>query len=200
MTAKEKSSGEIIADAQAEEVEAAALIESLEDRVRDGDDSVRPEELEKARGLWRFAQLRRTAAAKKAEQARHLERQNALEAGMAALTPRLIAPQDDLQPLVNQAHAALSQLVEAAISHNAAVERLSWLHNTYPEFTDTHLTSIGGSGSNNPIDPTVIIDDNYFVTIDIGAWVLGAVTPLVPRIKAAMPRHQGSSYIINQIR
>lgn len=50
--------------------DAQALYESLEERVRAGDESVTSEELDQARGLSRFARLRKEAAQRKAAQAR----------------------------------------------------------------------------------------------------------------------------------
>ncbi|GAB6859102.1 hypothetical protein [Microbacterium xylanilyticum] len=57
---------QILADAAQEVTDAEALVDTLEQRVRDGDSSVDVEQIEKARGLARFAQLRKDAAEKKA--------------------------------------------------------------------------------------------------------------------------------------
>lgn len=65
--------------------DAQALYESLEERVRSGDESVTSEELDQARGLSRFAQLRKEAAQRKAAQARRDEAaQDVREAAEAA--------------------------------------------------------------------------------------------------------------------
>jgi hypothetical protein len=70
---------ELVEDAEQEAREAAALAETLEERVRDGDESVGPEQLEKARSLAGFLRLRQEAAARKAERAREAARLKACE-------------------------------------------------------------------------------------------------------------------------
>lgn len=57
-----------VEDALAEADEAAALVAALEERVRTGDLSVSADEIAQARGLAQFAQLRREAAQRRAEQ------------------------------------------------------------------------------------------------------------------------------------
>ncbi|WP_405677291.1 hypothetical protein OG292_22445 [Streptomyces sp. NBC_01511] len=56
----------VLFDADAEITEADARLTALEERVRDGDDQVQPDDIEKARGLRRWAQLRREAAVRAA--------------------------------------------------------------------------------------------------------------------------------------
>jgi hypothetical protein len=53
--------------ATAPETEAARLLADLEERVKSGDETVTPEEVEHARGLSRFATLRQEAARRRAE-------------------------------------------------------------------------------------------------------------------------------------
>jgi hypothetical protein len=80
---------QIIAQADQEITAAEELAVALEDRVRDGDESIGYEEVEQARGLKRFAQLRREAAEKKAARlAADLaaaERQAVIDAHLPAL-------------------------------------------------------------------------------------------------------------------
>lgn len=56
----------ILADADKEIADADTLVASLEQAVQDGDESVDADQIEKARGLAKFARLRRAAAEKKA--------------------------------------------------------------------------------------------------------------------------------------
>jgi hypothetical protein len=65
--------------AEQEAQEATALVEALEEKVRDGDDAVTPEELASARELGRFARLRAEAAQRKADRARQAARLAACE-------------------------------------------------------------------------------------------------------------------------
>jgi hypothetical protein len=60
--------------AEQEAQEAAALVTALEERVRDGDDAVTPEEVASARELGRFARLRAEAAQRKADRAKQAAR------------------------------------------------------------------------------------------------------------------------------
>ncbi|MEU8891145.1 hypothetical protein [Streptomyces sp. NPDC048442] len=53
-----------------QETSAGQVLARLEERVRSGDEAVTAEEIDKAHGLHRFAQLRKEAADRKAEQAR----------------------------------------------------------------------------------------------------------------------------------
>jgi hypothetical protein len=63
-----------VQDAEQEAAEAEALAEALEERVRDGDPKVGPEDIERAKALGRFARLRQTAAVRKADSAREAAR------------------------------------------------------------------------------------------------------------------------------
>ncbi|MDQ4213771.1 hypothetical protein [Microbacterium capsulatum] len=60
------SPAQIVADADREITDAEDLVAALEQRVQDGDETVDADQVEKARGLARFAQLRKAAAEKKA--------------------------------------------------------------------------------------------------------------------------------------
>lgn len=60
------SPAQIVADADQEITDAEDLVDALEQRVQDGDETVDADQVEKARGLARFARLRKVAAEKKA--------------------------------------------------------------------------------------------------------------------------------------
>lgn len=83
-------------DYRAEAAEAHALVETLLERVRQGDEDVTPEEIDNARKLAEFAELRGEAAERKAWQAEcdevAAERQEAAEAlkALVAETPKEI--------------------------------------------------------------------------------------------------------------
>lgn len=59
-----------VEQAEQEAAEAAQLVHALEERVRDGDDTVTHDEIEHARSLGRFAQLRADATRRKADRAK----------------------------------------------------------------------------------------------------------------------------------
>lgn len=63
-----------VAAADQEALEAAQLLEALEERVRDGDDTVTPSEIASARELGNFARLRADATARKAAAAQETAR------------------------------------------------------------------------------------------------------------------------------
>jgi hypothetical protein len=80
MTTTDTDPDQIIADAEREAAEAENLVVTLEGRVKDGDDSVTFEEVEKAKGLLSFVRLRREAATRKAASAKEAARLQACEA------------------------------------------------------------------------------------------------------------------------
>ncbi|SFD61842.1 hypothetical protein [Streptomyces aidingensis] len=107
----------VIAAAEAEEKEAAELLHALEDRVRDGDETVQPEQIEKARGLRRFAQLRREVAARRAEKLKQQQIDNLAaerrDAFLAEIAPHDITRVPELQRQITDALAELLELCEA---------------------------------------------------------------------------------------
>ncbi|WP_432104877.1 hypothetical protein [Streptomyces sp. bgisy091] len=110
---------QLLADAAAEVAEADALLTTLERRVIDGDDQVQPEQIEHARGLRRFAELRKQSAEKKAAK---LRQEKAEQKRLAALAEarRLL---DEYSPQriaakVDAARTALLELHRAIGSHN----------------------------------------------------------------------------------
>jgi hypothetical protein len=86
MTTTEVDPQTIIADAEQEEREAAELVATLEEKVRDGDEAVTFEEVDKARGLLSFVRLRQEAARRKAAKAQEAARLAACEALNAEIT------------------------------------------------------------------------------------------------------------------
>ena len=80
MTTTEPDPQAIIADAEQEAREAAELVATLEEKVREGDEAVTFEEVEKARGLLSFVRLRQEAARRKAAKAQEAARLAACEA------------------------------------------------------------------------------------------------------------------------
>ncbi|MFF2749552.1 hypothetical protein ACFVVA_28920 [Kitasatospora sp. NPDC058048] len=114
---------QITAAADQEVTEAEQLLAALEDRVRDGDDTVTPTQVEEARGLRRFAQLRREAAQRKAEAARKVEtnteasrRRDAFLASIADCTPEAI------EAAAKRAEDALFELLTLVDRRNAAIQ------------------------------------------------------------------------------
>ncbi|MFC8715805.1 hypothetical protein [Kitasatospora sp. NPDC057198] len=114
---------QITAVAEQEVAEAEQLLAALEDRVRGGDESVTAEQVEGARGLRRFAQLRREAAQWKAEAARKAEanaetarRRDAFLASVADCTPEAI------QAAAKRAEEALFDLLQLADRRNLAIQ------------------------------------------------------------------------------
>lgn len=111
----------MVREAEAEAEEAGRLAEALEERVRDGDDSVTPAELTNARELQRFAELRQTAAERKAVKAREDERQRQLAALKDEITEQPGADREHLAELLREAETALTAFAEAAQAHNGQV-------------------------------------------------------------------------------
>lgn len=115
-----------VATAQDEATEAAALAAALEERVKDGDESVTPAELENARQLKGFAKLRQEAAARKAERAREAERQRLLAELRTEIESASPTSRAELAKLLKVAEGAVLAFVAACNERNTTVQ--SWQH------------------------------------------------------------------------
>lgn len=115
-----------VATAEDEATEAAALVATLEERVKDGDESVTPAELESARQLKGFAKLRQEAAARKAKKAREAERQRLLGELRTEIEAASPTSRAELAELFKTAEAAVLAFVAACGERNATVS--SWQH------------------------------------------------------------------------
>jgi hypothetical protein len=112
-----------VAQAEAEAREADALLTALEERVRDGDDKVTPQQLAEQRELSGFAKLRAEAARRKADRAAAkaedkrradlIEQAVTLADGKGRRTP--------VAKAYEHAAAALAELVAAVDEHDQAV-------------------------------------------------------------------------------
>lgn len=112
----------IVAVAETEAREAADLARALEDRVKDGDESVTPEALESARQLQGFAKLRKTAAERKAARARETERQRQLAALREEIETTSPTTRAELVELLKAAETATAAFVEACGKRNALIQ------------------------------------------------------------------------------
>lgn len=115
-----------VATAEDEATEAAALVATLEERVKDGDESVTPAELESARQLKGFAKLRQEAAARKAKKAREAERQRLLGELRTEIEAASPTSRAELAELLKTAEDAVLAFVTACGERNATVS--SWQH------------------------------------------------------------------------
>ncbi|HAP90718.1 MAG TPA: hypothetical protein DCR15_13705 [Arthrobacter bacterium] len=107
----------IIADAEQEAREAENLVNTLEEKVRSGDESVSFEEVEKARGLLSFVRLRKEAAKRKAAAATEAARIQACEALNADIAARV---KGDGKRFSEQLQTAVEAL---RVFHDAVEER-----------------------------------------------------------------------------
>ncbi|GAA3737985.1 hypothetical protein HDA32_005364 [Spinactinospora alkalitolerans] len=131
-----------VADAEHEAAEAEHLVEALEERVRDGDDSVTPEQVEQQRGLSHFARLRVEAARRKAEKAREKERRRQLDALRADIDAR----DDDVTRIV-ELRAQAEQAVEAFAQ--ACDDRNRWIRQTVRRMKELDVPN-GQAGERDP--------------------------------------------------
>jgi len=111
----------IIANAQQEEREAAALVTTLEEKVRDGDESVTFEEVEKARGLLSFVRLRQEAARRKAAKAQEAARLAACEALYADIVSHAEGEGAEFSKLLQTATDAFAAFHDAVEARNERV-------------------------------------------------------------------------------
>ncbi|MGW3352571.1 hypothetical protein ACWDA3_55560 [Nonomuraea rubra] len=109
-----------IGQAEREAADADQLVAALEERVREGDESVTPEQIAAQRELGKFARLRAEGARRKAEKARRAVREQA----MAELADEMRAAGRDEEQLVaaiDTFESALRALGEAVAGHNQRV-------------------------------------------------------------------------------
>ncbi len=147
-----------INDAQAAEQEAAATVATLEERVRDGDITITPAELEDARGLSRFARLRKEAAERKAEKARQAaaeqRRTEVVTAARAALAEHSI---DDLTGRYRAARDALRVLIEGIEQRNTTIRDVSLklvgagIHQSRPDLPEHWKRAVQVYPGGNPV-------------------------------------------------
>ncbi|AYF31470.1 hypothetical protein CSH63_29295 [Micromonospora tulbaghiae] len=108
--------------AEREATEAAELVDALEDRVRDGDDSVTPDQIEQARSLGRFARLRAQATARKAERTKERQRRQALEQARTEIRQRMADEAGglaDVDKALTDVSEAVERFITLAEAHNA---------------------------------------------------------------------------------
>ncbi|MEU3750579.1 MULTISPECIES: hypothetical protein [Streptomyces] len=111
------------AAAEQEAAEANALLAALEERVRDGDEGVTPQQLAEQRELGLFAHLRAEAAHRKAERAatEATDRQRRALVDQALALVETKADADQVGRAYDRALAALADLVAAVEAHDQAV-------------------------------------------------------------------------------
>ncbi len=118
---------EIISRADEEIQSAVELEETLLGKVREGDESVDFEQVEKARGMRRFAELRREAAERKASALRErleaAEFEQALKAGLEEFKAASV----DVGPILDEAAAVMRRAEGVIRRRNEAVIRLAEL-------------------------------------------------------------------------
>jgi hypothetical protein len=110
-----------VAAAEQEARDAEALLGALEDRVRSGDETITPAELERHRSLVRFAKLRIDAAHRRVD-IRRAEGRRALYAKLNAEALQLAQGDDGIAEAFEQALGAIRRLWETAKGRQAALE------------------------------------------------------------------------------
>ncbi|MGW3656480.1 hypothetical protein ACWD6R_12630 [Streptomyces sp. NPDC005151] len=155
-----------VEQAATEAAEADALLAALEERVRDGDDTVTPDQLASTRELGTFAKLRAEAARRKADRtaAAAAERERAATVAQAVA---LVAKQGDAAKVAaayDTARAAVAELVAVTATHDDAIREASALlrkagagpqHRYVPVQHDGYITSESEVAPASPTAPTV---------------------------------------------
>lgn len=108
-------------DYRAEAEEAHALVDTLLERVREGDESVTPEEIDSARKLAEFAELRGEAAERKAWQAARDEAAAEQEEAALALKALVATTPKDITVAEQKAIKAFETLMSAVDDRYIAV-------------------------------------------------------------------------------
>lgn len=152
-----------VAQAEREATEAAALVDALEDRVRDGDDTVTPEEIEQARSLVRFAQLRAEATARKAERAK-----------AAAHAQALAQLRADILDDVNGGGPGLAAVAAALAGVDEAIGKFLDAANTHNAWHDAIRARIRDLSGTAPSDLHGGDEESGLAFADPGHSTLGA--------------------------
>ncbi|WIB68077.1 hypothetical protein DEI93_03265 [Curtobacterium sp. MCBD17_035] len=127
---RELTPAEIIAQAEAEYLAAQQHVETVEAQIAAGDEDLTPEDLDKAKSVSRFADLRRAAAERKAARAA-AKQQRAHTAKV--IDDNIIATQgleQQIDPLLQQARVLIDQALEITKRHDRAVFAIAELAET----------------------------------------------------------------------
>ncbi|MFG2671162.1 hypothetical protein [Streptomyces sp. NPDC048445] len=158
-----------VEQAAAEATEADALLAALEERVRDGDDTVTPDQLTSTRELGRFAKLRAEAARRKADRAAAAAAETE-RAGIVAQAAALVSEDGDpgkVAAAYAAARAAVEQLLTVTATHDDAVREAAALlrtvgapamHRYVPVQHDGYVTSESEPMPATSTAPTVAQD------------------------------------------
>lgn len=112
---------EDVVTTEQEAAEAEAEIGRLEERVLAGDETVTPEQIEKQRGLSRFAKLRAEAAARKAARSKQAERLKRCDALRQEIEAHSTGVGEQLAKALRKAEAALTAVYELEVERNRKV-------------------------------------------------------------------------------
>jgi len=169
MTAPEAelTPAEVIAQADIEIQEAEQLAAELENRVREGDETVGYEQVERARGLMGFARLRRQAAEKKAAkleaQAAAAARQAVIDAHLPALQAFDAAKVDKLRAEAERKLKEAATMIGERNGHIAALAELAeGPGNPYNPENDAEIT-----GSTRAFDLYVKIGNKRYSSMGV---------------------------------
>lgn len=116
---------EIIAKAAREVAEAEALEATLEQRVIEGDETVGPEQVEAARGMRKFALLRKQAAERKAAALAEKLAAAEFDAFLTEHAPYLTGRDEKLEALLVQARALIDQALEISTEYDRHIAALA---------------------------------------------------------------------------
>lgn len=178
--APEDTDEDQVAQAEREATEAAALVDALEDRVRDGDDTVTPEQIEQARGLGRFAQLRAEATRRKAERAAHAQWLRQCNELRTEIEGYQTGGGEQLAQLLADAEKAVTGFVTAVNERNKVVA--GWRHRMVDlgvQHTNPLVppASQGGIGLNN--QQQVLAGRRRMDVIDLDWWLTAMLRRIV---------------------
>ncbi|MGW1799156.1 hypothetical protein ACWCQN_25100 [Streptomyces sp. NPDC001984] len=131
-----------VATAEQEAEEAVALVDALEEKVRDGDDTVTPEELANRRELGSFAKLRAEATRRKAEKAKRAARLTVCEELRDEIEAYAAGSGQHFAELLRAAQDAVEAFVAAVDERNQHID--GWRQ----RMQDLHVPA-----HNNPVIP-----------------------------------------------
>jgi hypothetical protein len=157
----EETPEQVIADAEAAIAEADRLAADLEQRVRDGDETVTLEDIKAAKDAGWFARLRKEAREKKAAELAAQREEAERAALIAEALPLLQGVHDKIDPLLEEAVVKIGQALEYAEAARRA-----------------RMALLSVAGPRNPYYPDEeAVEKDQFGSVYYGGREYGIVSP-----------------------
>lgn len=174
LAGRRRREDDTVAAAETEVAEAERLVATLEERVREGDEDVTPEEIATAREMGRFARLRAEAAARKARKTKEAARLAACEDLRHEIEQYATGTGTELAGLLQAAQDAVTAFVHAVDSRNVQVQ--TWNDRIRALGIPEHISPVSppaGHGRLGHRGSRVIAGRRVLEPLDADHWLSG---------------------------